>query len=181
MTAREVVFVDGVRTAFGRMGGTLRELFASQLAGIGIRGLVEKTKITQKDKVDCVFLGTAVGCSHSPNPARWAVLDAGLGYETSASYVEMQCGSAIDAIKRSGETAAVLASITDDKVTLIAYAGKKARDAGLDAGELVKRIAKVVGGGGGGRPELGQAGGTNVAKVNECLELAQTLIREALD
>jgi len=101
MSEREVVIVDAVRTAFGRMGGTLRDIFASKLAGIGIRGLLDKTGIQDKAHVDSVFLGTALGCSHSGNPARWAVLDSGLGYETSASYVEMQCGSAIDSINHA--------------------------------------------------------------------------------
>ena len=101
MSDREVVIVDAVRTAFGRMGGTLKDIFASKLAGIGIRGLLDKTGIQQKAHVDSVFLGTALGCSQSGNPARWATLDSGLGYETSASYVEMQCGSAIDAINHA--------------------------------------------------------------------------------
>lgn len=101
MADRQVVFVEAVRTPFGRMGGTLKDLIASKLAGIGIRGLVEKSKITEKAKVDCVFMGAAAGCSHAGNPARWATLDAGLGYETSASYVEMQCGSAIDSINHA--------------------------------------------------------------------------------
>ena len=101
MSEREVVFVDGVRTPFGRMGGTIRDIGASKLASIGIRGLVEKTKITEKGKVDSVFLGSAAHCSLAMNPARWATLDAGLGYETSASYVEMQCGSAIDAVNHA--------------------------------------------------------------------------------
>jgi acetyl-CoA acetyltransferase family protein len=101
MAEREVVIVDGVRTAFGRMGGTLRDIFASELAGIGIKGLLDKTKIKEKAHVDCVFLGSAAGCSRSMNPARWAALYAGLGYETSASYVEMQCGSAIDSINHA--------------------------------------------------------------------------------
>ena len=102
MAAREVVIVDGARTAFGRMGGSLRDIFASKLAGIGIRGLVEKAKIKEKGVVvESVFLGSATSCSTALNPARWAVLDAGLGYETTASYVEMQCGSAIDAINHA--------------------------------------------------------------------------------
>jgi len=83
------------------MGGTLKDIFASKLAGIGIRGLLDKTGVQQKAHVDSVFLGTALGCSQSGNPARWAVLDAGLGYPTSASYVEMQCGSAIDSINHA--------------------------------------------------------------------------------
>lgn len=98
MSEREVVFVDGVRTAFGRLGGTLRDIIASKLASIGIKGLLEKTKINEKGRVCSVFLGSSLHCSTALNPARWAALDSGLGYETSASYVEMQCGSAIDAI-----------------------------------------------------------------------------------
>jgi acetyl-CoA C-acetyltransferase len=101
MAEREVVFVGATRTAFGRMGGAIRDIFASKLAGIGLRGLIEKTKIKEKASVDCVFLGSAIGCSRAGNPARWAVLDSGLGYATSASYVEMQCGAAIDSINHA--------------------------------------------------------------------------------
>ncbi len=98
MYEKEVVFIDGVRTAFGRMGGTLKDIISSKLASIGIKGLLEKTKINERAHVDSVFLGSSLHCSTALNPARWAALDSGLGYNVSASYVEMQCGSAIDAI-----------------------------------------------------------------------------------
>jgi acetyl-CoA acetyltransferase family protein len=101
MSQRKVVFVHGVRTAFGRMGGSLRDLFASKLGGIAIRGLLEKTGIHERAHVDSVFLGSATHCSQSLNPARWATLSGGLGYRTTASYVEMQCGSAIDCINHA--------------------------------------------------------------------------------
>ncbi len=101
MSEREVVFVEGMRTAFGRMGGTLRDFTAEELAGIGIKGLIEKTKIHEKALVDSVFLGSAAHCSRAMNPARWASLYAGLPYETSASYIEMQCGSGIDSINHA--------------------------------------------------------------------------------
>ncbi|NQU64771.1 MAG: thiolase family protein [SAR324 cluster bacterium] len=101
MSTREVVIVEGVRTAFGRMGGTIRDYNCSQLGGIGIKGLLDKTKIAEKAHVDSVFLGSAIGCSIAGNPARWATLASGLGYKTSASYVEMQCGSAIDSINHA--------------------------------------------------------------------------------
>ena len=94
----EVIIVDGVRTAFGRIGGTLRDIIASKLASIGIKGLLEKTKINEKAFVDSVLLGSSLHCSTALNPARWAAIDSGLSHETSATYVEMQCGSAIDAI-----------------------------------------------------------------------------------
>ena len=88
--------------------------------------------------------------------------------------------SAVDVLKNSGEVAAVLASVMGLKVSLIAYVGEKARGAGLKAGSLIKEVAKVVGGGGGGRPDLAQAGGTDVSKINDALELARKLITEEL-
>lgn len=101
MSTRDVVFIDAVRTAFGRMGGTIRDYSCSQLGAIALQGLIEKTGILEKSHVDCVMAGSAVHCSEALNPARYISLAAGLPYETSASYVEMQCGSAIDSINHS--------------------------------------------------------------------------------
>jgi len=72
---------------------------------------LNKTKINKKAHVDSVFLGSAAGCVQSENPARYAVLGSDLGYETSASYVEMQCGSAIDSINHAAWT--ILANQAD--------------------------------------------------------------------
>ena len=99
--SRRVVIVDGMRTAFGRAGGSLRDFASSQLAGMAIRGLIEKTDILNRAKVDSVFAGSASHDSISCDPARYAALYAGLPYETSASFVEMQCGSAIDCINHA--------------------------------------------------------------------------------
>lgn len=101
MNSKEVVFVEGVRTAFGRMGGSLKDLYASQIAAIALDGLLDKTKIHEKGHVDSVFLGSATHCSTSLNPARHTVLSTKLPKSTSASYVEMQCGSAIDSINHA--------------------------------------------------------------------------------
>lgn len=101
MKEREVVIIEGMRTAFGKIGGSLKDFSPEELAGIGIKGLVDKTDILEKTHVDCVFLGAAIGCSRAINPARWALLHAGLPETTTASFVEMQCGSAIDAINHA--------------------------------------------------------------------------------
>ena len=101
MNQREVVFVDGVRTAFGTLGRTLRYLTMEELAGLALKGLVEKTKVAEKANVDTVFCGSAIGATSALNPARWAVLASGLPMSTAASYVEMQCGSAIDSINHA--------------------------------------------------------------------------------
>jgi len=101
MSNREVVIVDGVRTAFGTMGRTLRNFTMEELGGLALKGLVDKTKITQKGTVDAVFAGSAIGGTSAMNPARWVSLAGGLPEATSASYVEMQCGSAIDSINHA--------------------------------------------------------------------------------
>ena len=102
MSAREVVFVDGARTAFGTLGKTLRNFSMEQLGGIALKGLIEKTKILEKGGVvDAVYMGSAMGANSAMNAARWVTLAGGLPESTSASYVEMQCGSAIDSINHA--------------------------------------------------------------------------------
>lgn len=101
MEKRDVVFVDFARTGFGRMGGTLRDIIGTDLAAMTVRALVEKTKILERGKVDSLFCGTALGDAQATGPARYVVLASGLPIETSASYVEMQCGSAIDSINHA--------------------------------------------------------------------------------
>ena len=52
---REVVFVDGARSAFTNMGGGLRDLASTEIAGFVLRGLLKRTGILDKIKVDGVF------------------------------------------------------------------------------------------------------------------------------
>ncbi len=101
MSEREVVFVDGARTAFGTLGRTLRNFTMEELGGLALKGLLDKTGIMEKAQVDAVFAGSALHASSALNPARWVVLAAGMPLEVSASYVEMQCGSAIDSINHA--------------------------------------------------------------------------------
>ena len=79
--------------------------------------------------------------------------------------------------EKLGEGVIVLASQKDGKVFLVAMVTDEAQKAGAHAGNLIKAIAGCVGGGGGGRPNMAQAGGKNsagipeaVAKVKEILE-----------
>ncbi|MDD5169447.1 MAG: thiolase family protein [Syntrophales bacterium] len=98
MNKRDVVFVEGMRTAFGKIGGSLKDYTAEQLAGIGLKGLVEKTGICERARVDNVYMGMAFHPAQAINPSRWALLYAEMPHSTSASVVELQCGSAIDSI-----------------------------------------------------------------------------------
>ncbi len=101
MSTREVVIVDGARTAFGTLGRTLRNFTMEELGGLALKGLVEKTKITEKANVDTLFMGAALHATSALNPARWICLAAGLPLSVASSYVEMQCGSAIDSINHA--------------------------------------------------------------------------------
>jgi len=102
MNGKDVVIVDGARTAFGKRGGVLRPFTASDLAGMTIKGLCEKTGILEKSKVDSVFAGCAWGDVDCNNFARYSTLKAGLPYETSSTFIEMQCGSSIACINNAG-------------------------------------------------------------------------------
>jgi len=100
--SREVVFVDGMRTAFGTLGKTLRNILGEDLAGMTLKRLVERSKIVEKGGVvDGVFMGSAIGPNTAINGARWPTLASGLPESTVASYIEMQCGSAIDSINHA--------------------------------------------------------------------------------
>ena len=69
----------------------------------------------------------------------------------------------------------------DSKVQLIAAVTDDLVKKGLHAGKLVGQVAKVVGGGGGGKPTMAQAGGKEPAKLSEALEVAKKLATEQLD
>ena len=101
MRNREIVFVDGMRTGFGRIGGSLRGFCATDLAAMTVRALAEKTEILERGTVDSLFCGTALGDAQAGDPARYTVLASGLPVTTTASFVEMQCGSAIDSINHA--------------------------------------------------------------------------------
>ena len=82
--------------------------------------------------------------------------------------------------EKLGEGVVVLASDCDGKVNLMAMATEAALKAGAHAGNLIKQIAPIVGGGGGGRPNMAQAGGKNPAGISEAMEKAASVLEEQL-
>lgn len=79
-----------------------------------------------------------------------------------------------------GEGVVVLASACDGKVNLIAMATDGAMAKGAHAGNLIKSIAGKVGGGGGGRPNMAQAGGKNPAGIPDAVAEAKTALEMQL-
>ena len=82
--------------------------------------------------------------------------------------------------EKLGEGVVVLASDCDGKVNLMAMATEAALKAGAHAGNLIKQIAPIVGGGGGGRPNMAQAGGKNPAGISEAIKKAASVLEEQL-
>ena len=70
----------------------------------------------------------------------------------------------------------VLASVNDGKVTLLAVCGKDAVAKGVKAGDIIKAIAPICGGKGGGKPDSAMGGGTEVSKVDDALAAVDDLV-----
>ncbi|MGB3691908.1 MAG: alanine--tRNA ligase [Spirulinaceae cyanobacterium] len=83
--------------------------------------------------------------------------------------------------QKLGESAVVLGSIpSEGKVSLVAAFSKGVNQKGLQAGKFIGSIAKICGGGGGGKPNLAQAGGRDASKLPEALAAAKQQLREKL-
>jgi len=72
----------------------------------------------------------------------------------------------------------VLAAATDGKVLFVAKAKSSAVGKGVHAGNLVRELARISGGGGGGRAEFAQAGGRDASKIAEAMQQLPTLLEQ---
>ena len=83
--------------------------------------------------------------------------------------------------EKLGNGVVVIASAAEGKVNLMATATDEAIKAGAHAGNLIKGIAALVGGGGGGRPNMAQAGGKNPDGIQAALKKAAEVLKEQLN
>ena len=75
----------------------------------------------------------------------------------------------------------VLASEYQGKVNMIAAATKDMIGKGIHSGNLIREVAKVTGGGGGGRPDMAQAGGKDPLKISQALDKVEVILAHQLD
>ncbi|MEO0410195.1 MAG: DHHA1 domain-containing protein, partial [Cyanobacteria bacterium P01_A01_bin.135] len=108
----------------------------------------------------------------------YAVLVSNLGeldakaLQTAAERLQQKLGDG---------AAVILGGIPGEgKVSLVAAFGPQVNKAGLQAGKFIGGIAKICGGGGGGRPNLAQAGGRDASKLPEALDTAEAQLLEKL-
>lgn len=146
-----------------------------------IDALQEELKLTQK-QLDAMKAELAIAksdqlVSNAESVGDFHILVADLGevdadaLKTAAERLQQKLGTA----------AVILGSVpTPDKVSLVAAFSKEVNAKGLQAGKFIGGIAKICGGGGGGRPNLAQAGGRDPSQLKEALETARTQLREGL-
>ena len=98
-------------------------------------------------------------------------------------------GTASDALRsmcekvrdKNANSVAALVGSSDGKLTLAVSCGKGAQDAGLKAGVLVKQIAAIAGGNGGGKPDFAMAGIKDETKIDEALNAVAGIVKAALE
>ncbi len=125
--------------------------------------------------LEAQFAQLAAGATQEAN-GRWVVARL----ETDGEANAMR--DAADKLRGAlGRGAAVLAIVNEEKLTfLAAVSDDLVAEKKLRADELVRAVAMVTGGSGGGKPHLSLAGGRDMGKLDEALELARTKLREAL-
>ena len=100
--------------------------------------------------------------------------------QLSTTSVE-QAREAVDMLKKKAKSAAIVLGFDEDgRATLLAGVTDDLVAKGLKAGDIVKEIAPIVDGGGGGRPQMAQAGGKNPNKIGDALAKAAEIIKQKL-
>ncbi|MDU1844087.1 MAG: alanine--tRNA ligase [Niallia nealsonii] len=79
--------------------------------------------------------------------------------------------------QKIGSVVLVLGSVNEGKVNIIAAVTKDLMDKGYHAGKIVKEVASICGGGGGGRPDMAQAGGKDPSKLNDALDFVEEYVK----
>jgi alanyl-tRNA synthetase len=74
----------------------------------------------------------------------------------------------------------VLASTIEGKISFVAKVSNEAQAMGVHAGKLIGEVARITGGGGGGRADFAQAGGKDISKLAEALSKAKEILLKQL-
>jgi acetyl-CoA C-acetyltransferase len=94
---RDVVIANGVRTAIGSFGGTLKDIPAVEMGGIVIKEVLRRAKVSS-DRIDMVIMGNVLQAGLGQNPARQAAINGGVSQYTPATTVNVVCGSGMEAV-----------------------------------------------------------------------------------
>ena len=86
-----------------------------------------------------------------------------------------------DELKNKGDNVvALIAGVNGEKANLVAVCGKEAIAKGVKAGDLVREIAKMAGGGGGGRPDSAMAGAKDISKLDSAISAVEDTVKSLI-
>jgi alanyl-tRNA synthetase len=88
--------------------------------------------------------------------------------------------TANEIIKRDDATVTMFYGSDGKNARIMVMAGKKALEKGVNAGEMVREASAIMGGGGGGKPNFAQGGGTHVGKLSEAIKKAEETLEKKL-
>ncbi len=101
----DIVIVAAARTAIGKFGGSLAKVSAPELGATVIKALLEKTGVAA-DQVGEVIMGQVLAAGAGQNPARQAMMKAGIAKETPALTINAVCGSGLKAVMLAAQAVA---------------------------------------------------------------------------
>ena len=101
----DIVIVSAARTAVGKFGGTLAKTPATELGSIVIKALLERTGLPA-DAIGEVIMGQVLAAGVGQNPARQAMMKAGVAKETPALTINAVCGSGLKAVMLAAQAVA---------------------------------------------------------------------------
>lgn len=81
---------------------------------------------------------------------------------------------------KNEDVVAVMAAVSDNKITFLAVCGPKAIAQGIKAGEIIKTVTKICGGSGGGKPDSAMGGGKDLSKLDEAMNAVDTFVTTKL-
>lgn len=183
----------GVRRITALTGTNLLTAFAANENLIKLSASVLKTGINDvKEKIDSIV------ADNKTKDKEIQALNAELTKLKSADalskpididglevYVARLDGTTPDALRSMGDdiksandnAVAVIAGVNGEKASIVAVCGKNAVAKGVKAGDVVREVAKLAGGGGGGRPDSAMAGAKDLSKLDSALSSAVNIIK----
>lgn len=102
-TLNDVVILDAVRTPIGSFQGSLSSLSATQLGGIAVKSLLDRTGIAANE-VNEIYMGNVCSAGLGQAPARQAAVFAGLPESTICTTVHKVCASGLKAVTLAAQT-----------------------------------------------------------------------------
>ena len=130
------------------------ESLKSQVAGAQINALIDSAPMVEDTKViTSMFVGT------------------------TPDMLKTMCDKVTDKVE---DAVIVLAAVNGEKLTFVCACSKKAIAKGLKAGDIVKKVAMIAGGNGGGKPDMAMAGGKNVSATDDAIFAVEGIVKEIL-